>query len=444
MLKEVRLKNFKLHEDTTIEVAPITVFIGPNNSGKSSIFQALLALKQATRNTGNNTGFLQTTPPERRVKEDPYVLPGLESVDLGSFEDILRQGDKGIEIGVTGDVQPPKDLRYGVPLQVGFDLTIRGNALTYNHGRLESGYGTVDWSWLAGPTAHPSQQAVAVQGLSLLFVGANSFRLLEPRGIQSNAGSSPPPELVQDLNELSWFFAGAPAKLLDSVHPVLPLRGFEEWGYPLPDHPPASLEKLILRDRATALAATLQYDRDLEEDLSETLEELIGVKLKVRLIPGRRVTLRASEAPSAGNGAPSQKLLSNEGMGANQLPFILVPMALASPNETILLSEPEVHLHPALQSKLVSMLLTLALKRSLQLIVETHSEHVLHKLLHAVAKADLPKEDLAIYYFENQQGTAKVTKLEVNDQGQVSDGLPGFYDQSLAELSEYLDALKKA
>lgn len=47
MLKSIRLKNFKLHEDTQIEAAPITVFIGPNNSGKSSIFQALLALRQA-------------------------------------------------------------------------------------------------------------------------------------------------------------------------------------------------------------------------------------------------------------------------------------------------------------------------------------------------------------------------------------------------------------
>ena len=47
MLKGIRLKNFKPHKDTSIEAAPITVFIGPNNSGKSSIFQEPLALRQA-------------------------------------------------------------------------------------------------------------------------------------------------------------------------------------------------------------------------------------------------------------------------------------------------------------------------------------------------------------------------------------------------------------
>ncbi|MCH7977851.1 MAG: AAA family ATPase, partial [Acidobacteria bacterium] len=47
MITSVSLKNFKLHASTKIEAAPITVFIGPNNSGKSSIFQALLSLRQA-------------------------------------------------------------------------------------------------------------------------------------------------------------------------------------------------------------------------------------------------------------------------------------------------------------------------------------------------------------------------------------------------------------
>jgi len=47
MLTKVWLKNFKAHADTAIDVRPMTLFIGPNNSGKSSVSQALLVLRQA-------------------------------------------------------------------------------------------------------------------------------------------------------------------------------------------------------------------------------------------------------------------------------------------------------------------------------------------------------------------------------------------------------------
>jgi len=68
---------------------------------------------------------------------------------------------------------------------------------------------------------------------------------------------------------------------------------------------------------------------------------------------------------------------------------------------------------------------------------------VLNTLLHAVAKEDLKKEDLAIYYFEPHGGTANVQRLVVDDYGRVEGGLPGFFDQSLTELTEYLETLKK-
>jgi energy-coupling factor transporter ATP-binding protein EcfA2 len=81
VLKSIRLKNFKLREDTSIEAAPITVFIGPNNSGKSSIFQALLALRQ-----GASRGSDVLVEPANRQAtspDQPYLFPGDGIIDLG-------------------------------------------------------------------------------------------------------------------------------------------------------------------------------------------------------------------------------------------------------------------------------------------------------------------------------------------------------------------------
>jgi predicted ATPase len=147
-------------------------------------------------------------------------------------------------------------------------------------------------------------------------------------------------------------------------------------------------------------------------------------------------------ATSAGAGR-AEMLFLNEGTGANQLPFILVPIALAQPKETILLSEPEAHLHPKAQCELMRMLLTVAKKEKIQFFIETHSEHVLHVLLHAVAKGELATDNLAVCYFKNENGKAQVTKLKIDERGGVEGGLPDFFDQSLGELSEYLDALRK-
>jgi predicted ATPase len=133
----------------------------------------------------------------------------------------------------------------------------------------------------------------------------------------------------------------------------------------------------------------------------------------------------------------------NEGTGANQIPFIFVPILLTPPDETILLSEPEAHLHPKGQCELMRMLLTVARNENIQFFIETHSEHVLHVILNAVGRGDWAKDDVALHYFENVKGSAQVKRLGINDHGQVDGGLPGFFDQNMAELSEYLDALRK-
>jgi predicted ATPase len=145
--------------------------------------------------------------------------------------------------------------------------------------------------------------------------------------------------------------------------------------------------------------------------------------------------------PVESTGADS--LFTNEGTGANQLPFILVPIGITPPGETILLTEPEAHLHPKLQSKIASLLLNLARTEKRQFVIETHSEHVLHTMLQAVAKGELSTNDLAIYYFQKSNEIAKCRQLEVSDKGQIPGGLPEFYEHSLFEFSEFLEAQKK-
>ncbi len=461
MLKKIRLKNFKLHENTEIEAGRITVFIGPNNSGKSSIFQALLALKSAARSGAD--GLVR---PHRREAPPPAAQPaqaepslsswlrpaelppflygfGQPIVDLGEeYQELLH--DRSCELQIGADVELPtptgasREAKAFGAFHVTFDLFFSENRLARHTGQVACNYGKIPaWDWAPGKAGGGVRGTLPIpsyHGELYVNPGGNpgqpfycSLSLPAEKGTPTLRGE------MQRLADV-W------SRFLESLHLVHQLRGFEEWGYPTTEYPAhESLERLVLTDRATALTNLLGANAKLRTAISERLKELVGIGIEFETASAHRGKVWATAAKT---GRP-ETLFVNEGSGANQLPFILVPIALAQSGDAVIVSEPEAHLHPKAQSQLTAMLLEISRKAELQFFIETHSEHVLHRLLHAVAKGELAKDDLALYYFENEGGRAKATRLAVNDHGQVDGGLPGFYDQSLDELTEYLDALRK-
>jgi energy-coupling factor transporter ATP-binding protein EcfA2 len=435
MLKSIRLKNFKLHEDTSIEAARITVFIGPNNSGKSSIFQALLALREAVqRGTGE---FLVPAERQETKKDQPFLYPEFRIIDIGKFDDVARVARRDIEIAVGGVLEQPQDLEQVGPVEIRFEVNVHANVLSCHNGVLRVQRQQLSWSASPPVPQGPVQSSLDVGDFVFMFATSNDFHLIQPAGLRFFSSSRT--DVPEVARRMARSLASAPSQLLNSLHPVSPLRGLEEHGQPLPESRYQSVERMTLPDRAVAVAAAIASDVGLKSQVSEALRDLLKIGIDVQHVGAHRVMLRTTTARADKAGG----LFANEGMGANQIPFLFVPIAMTPPHETVLLFEPEVHLHPRSQSELTSLLLEAAQKRNLQLMIETHSEHVLHKLLHSVATGELGERDLAVYYFENANGISKTRKLQINKHGQVEGGLPGFFEQSLEELSESLQSFKK-
>jgi predicted ATPase len=439
VLERVSLKGFKLHEATSLDFAPVSVLIGPNNSGKSSVFQALLALRQACARATPSKGLFLAPAQRQEVSErQPFLFSAEQLVDIGEFKDVLREGQNQVEIGVSGSLSGLRPSALG-ELHVNIEVEIRDNALASHEGGLRFSGGRLEWKHVSrAPGAFPPPSVrLDDLGSVLKFGTVDDFGLIQPAGYDLPPDADP--AFVSGLTQASASLATAHIELLKSLHPIYPLRGFEEWGSLLPEQPPKNVERVALADRAVAIASLLASDSRLRRQVSERLQELLGIGIEIEIVYGKRVKIYGTPAGIS----RTETLFANEGTGANQLPFILAPIGLANANETIFLSEPEAHLHPRKQSDLVGLLLKVAETRNLQFVIETHSEHVLHRLLHSVAIGELRTDELVIYYFEDEKGAAKVRRLAINDLGQVDGGLPGFFDQSLAELSEYLDALKK-
>jgi len=109
----------------------------------------------------------------------------------------------------------------------------------------------------------------------------------------------------------------------------------------------------------------------------------------------------------------------------------------------VAIEQPELHIHPRMQVVLGDLFLSQCKKR--QFLIETHSEHIMLRLMRRVretADNELPIEapeatlnDVAVYYVEPSNGTAKITKLRISEDGEFKDPWPkGFFAERIKEL----------
>ncbi|WP_046494075.1 AAA family ATPase [Streptomyces odonnellii] len=121
---------------------------------------------------------------------------------------------------------------------------------------------------------------------------------------------------------------------------------------------------------------------------------------------------------------------ANTGFGISYALPIIVAGLLTEPGDLLIVENPEAHLHPAGQSRLGRFLARVA-GSGVQVVVETHSDHVLNGARLAVAQdRSLPAADMITHYFDHDQALP----IEINDRGELSHWPSGFFDQIETDL----------
>jgi predicted ATPase len=129
----------------------------------------------------------------------------------------------------------------------------------------------------------------------------------------------------------------------------------------------------------------------------------------------------------------------NVGFGISYVLPLIVVILSAKPSSLILIENPEAHLHPKAQSKLIE-LMALAAQNGVQILVETHSDHIINGTLVAVKKYEthqgIAHNKVKIYYFHRSDNhhTTEVTNLPVLEGGQIKNPPTGFFDQIETDL----------
>lgn len=134
----------------------------------------------------------------------------------------------------------------------------------------------------------------------------------------------------------------------------------------------------------------------------------------------------------------------NFGFGISYVLPIITTGLIAQPNSIVIVENPEAHLHPAGQSRIGEFLAQMSCDK-LQIIIETHSEHVINGIRKYALRNGMQSEDLCINYFNINKETNKheVNRLNLNERMDILSWAEGFFDQESIDLKDLRELRRK-
>ena len=368
MLERLDLRFFKCFERLRLPLAPLTLLTGLNASGKSSVLQALVLLHQTMREHEWTTRLALNS----------------SGVRLGTMPDVVDEvfGRRSFEIGLTDD-------------ENACGWTFEGDRR--------------DMSMAV--------QRVFVNGRTV--EGPQSLRyLLPPDEVSAAPGAS----LARRLRDLTYITAERvgpqEAYALEDPH-VVNVVG------PRGEHAVSVLHW----GRAEPVSADLALP-DVPASRFRQVEQRMrtlfpGCTLDLQQAPrANAVTLGLRTSDDTGFHLPA-----HTGFGLTQcLPIVIAGLS-ASEGDILLIENPEIHLHPAGQALMGQFMADVA-RAGMQVLVETHSDHVLNGIRRAVKAGRLVAEQVVIHFFRpRSDGHPQVASPAMDDSGNIDSWPEGFFDQ---------------
>jgi len=178
--------------------------------------------------------------------------------------------------------------------------------------------------------------------------------------------------------------------------------------------------------------------KPIEESIAEWLKKM-GLISSFTLNPiaenRKDYEVRVRRSPSS-----AEVLITDVGFGVSQVLPVLVLCYYVPPGSIILLEQPEIHLHPSVQAALADVFIDVVKERDVQIIVESHSEHLLRRLQRRIAEEKLSPEDTALYFCRMEDGTSQVELLQVDLFGNITNWPNDFFGDKMGDLAAMTEA----
>ena len=382
MLTNIKLNNFKCFNSLSLHLAPLTLLTGFNAAGKSTTLQSILLLAQSLR-SGNRSGGLSLNGPLAR---------------LGTPGEVLNSGDGDVLFAVEDD-------RIEIEWALQAEDRSKGSALRIGGIKTRSAEGIKEYSciehldFLLPPDVEVDAKSLVERIRETIFLSAVR---------QGTADVFPSPE---DLSP---------------VHADVGVQGeLAPWWFQLLLDDEIDVARCNPSDQANSLR------RQFNAWANELFPGAQGNAQTVERTNLMRLELRIGDVGD-------WRRPSNIGYGLTYAFPVIVAGLLAKPHQILIIDSPEAHLHPLGQSRMGRFLAHIA-AAGVQVIIETHSDHVLNGIRLALRDNVINPENVAIHFFnsvlETREITDRVVSPNIDKNGNLSEWPDGFFDQSEKDLA---------
>ncbi|MBF0438256.1 MAG: DUF3696 domain-containing protein [Magnetococcales bacterium] len=385
MLTHIHLTAFKCFEALSLPLAPLTLLTGFNAGGKSTALQGVLLPTQGMRSS-NRTASLSLNGP---------------LVQLGTPEDVLRAGHRDMGLSVEDEACRIRWTCKSGSRQNSSSMQI--TLVTIHEKGVMHEYNKPDFLDFLLPESvakiHPSAWNLVNTLKETVFIGA----------IRSGIKDVFP---FPDETEV--------------IHADVGVEGqFAAWWFERFSDDLVDEGRLHPKERAPTLRRQFNaWASELFSNAQANVVPVSGVALT-------QLQMRISE-----NGVWRRP--ANIGYGLTYAFPIIVAGLLAKPGQILVIDSPEAHLHPLGQSRMGNFLATLAAS-GVQVLVETHSDHILNGVCIAVKNGQVRPDDVALHFFQQSQNSDSsippVISPMVDRHGTLSEWPAGFFDQAEKDLA---------
>ncbi len=447
MLTRMRLENFKSWKDTgDIALRPITGIFGANSSGKTSLIQVLLLMKQTADS------------PDRRIVF--HFGDRRTPVDLGDFESVVHEHDtqSALRISLRWKAQRPIEVadtntnrRVVRSSRIGFEVTSREEK-----ARSKKSLIVDEMSYRVGRVVFGMRRNPKLK--YDLFTDGEDFKFVRNRG---RAWPPPPPVKCYGFpDQVRAHFANAGflsdlefalEERLRNVYYLGPLRAHPERRYTW-----SGAQPIDVGQAGESVVDAILASRERGEKIGRgrgrprvTLEEYVALWLKdlelihdfrvVRLTEGSPVyEVRVRKSPKS-----AEVLITDVGFGVSQILPVLALCFYVPKGSTIILEQPEIHLHPAIQSGLADVFVDAWEKRRVQILVESHSEHLLRRLQRRMAEEKVSTDDVGLFFCRADDDGSILDTLELDPYGNITNWPQDFFGDQFGEIAAMSEAALK-
>lgn len=421
-----------------MRLAPITALFGTNSSGKSSILQFLLMLKQTADSADRGVVL--------------HLGDDKSPVNVGTMFDVSHAHTDHPEISIGIEWTLPKAVEIKDP-ETQRKTLFKSDKMRFTSLVSANGGGKLSTKFMTyslGEDVFTLERSDAKEGFALSS-SSNSFRFKRADG---RRWSLPGPvkfygfaDEVRTYHQNAGFLAELELeleKMLRGIYYLGPLRDYPRREYTWAGGDPADMGR-----RGEYAVAAILAARERDEKISRgpgkrkfSLEQYVAYWLKeLKLIDEFRVEeikkgtnlYRVHVKRSPGS---SEVLITDVGFGVSQILPVLVLCYYAPEGSTILFEQPEIHLHPSVQRGLADVFIDAMKVRKVQIIVESHSEDFLRRLQRRVAEAkDIDETQAAIYFCDIENGTGKLVPLELDTYGNFLEWPKEFFGDPMGDIA---------